>query len=114
MDFLRRVPQAVSLLMALGQLSLPEPLRAQDAAPRDIRSDRATDNPIPLLKRVSEGVTFPVNLSTEVFGNLAGGTTRTAIWEAFSSREWKWISKRPAGCPASLSRSADFMPPALA
>jgi hypothetical protein len=50
--------------------------------PHEIRSDRSDENPIPLIEQKERGVTFPVNLSTEVVGNFSGGKTRAAIWES--------------------------------
>ncbi len=70
------------LLLSIWQFGGVEHGVGQDPVPRDIRSDRSTENPIPLVERRGIGLAFPVNVSTEVFGNLSGGTTRTAIWES--------------------------------
>lgn len=63
-------------------LGTARPVKAQDSVPRGIRSARATEKPLPLPQRDLEGVKFSLNATTEIFGNLSGGTERAAIWES--------------------------------
>ncbi len=44
-------------------------------------------------------MTFPVNLTTEVCGNLAGGTTRAAIWESLLLAGMEVDFEKAAGVP---------------
>lgn len=72
---------AVSLLTATIHLGMTQPALAEEAVPRDIRSEEATGRPLALPERDLEGVKFPLDITTEILGNLSGGTEKTAIWE---------------------------------
>jgi porin len=61
-------------LASLIFLSIGNGLRAQDAPPHGQTSSR--DSPV---SQIDRGVTFPVELTTEVLGNLVGGTSREVI-----------------------------------
>ena len=68
---------AVALLFAL----IPS-IRGQDAvtSPRSI--DTNPIRPIRLNALADNGVSFPLEIYAEVFGNLSGGTSRALIWES--------------------------------
>lgn len=70
------------------------------------RKSKETDvNPMNALK--DRGITFPVTLTTEVFGNLCGGTSRTAIWESLLKAGVKIDFEKAAGLKGfSLSVNA--------
>lgn len=72
----------VCLLLPIWQCCLLEHSSAEESAPRDVRSGRSTGETLELMEKLSNGVTFPVNLSTEVFGNFTGGTSRAAVHES--------------------------------
>jgi carbohydrate-selective porin OprB len=72
---------AVSLLTAAIHLGMTQPALAEETAPRDIRSEEATGRPLALPERDLEGVKFPLDIATEILGNLSGGTEKTVIWE---------------------------------
>ena len=87
------------LLLPIWQFGGVEQSFAQNPVSRDVRSDRSTVNPIPLGEERGLGVTFPVNVTTEVFGNLSGGTTRTAIWESLFIAGIEVDFEQAAGVP---------------
>ncbi len=103
----RRGPHVVTFLAAaLCQLGGLARSAAQDSVPRDIRSGRATAHPIPMVEQRESGVTFSGNVTTEVFGNLAGGTSRAAIWESLFIAGMKVDFEKAARVPGlSLSVS---------
>ncbi len=72
----------VCLFLPIWQCCLLERAAAQDSAPREIRAERLPRDPLELAEQPGEGVTFPVNVTTEVLGNLTGGRTRAAVWES--------------------------------
>ena len=72
---------AAWLLAGVIHFGAEWPARAQDSVPRDIHATRAAKNSMPLPRRELAGVTFPLEVTTEIFGNLSGGTTKAAIWE---------------------------------
>ena len=55
---------------------------AQEAvpSPRRTKSEEHNFNLVNTFK--DTGVAFPVTVTAEIFGNLSGGTSRTAIWES--------------------------------
>ena len=68
----RHAGRAVAcLLMGVIHFGAKWPVRGQDAVPRDVRSIRATDEPVPLPKRELTGVNFPLEATTEILGNLS-------------------------------------------
>jgi hypothetical protein len=103
----RNVPRAIAcLLIGVCQLCAAGRGNAQESVPRDIRSKRATENPIPLVEQKGDGMTFPLNATTEVFGNLAGGTRMAPIWESVFIAGMEADFERAAGALGlSLSMS---------
>jgi porin len=72
---------AVLLLMTAFHLGMTRPAPAEEAVPRNMRSKEATGKPLELPERDLEGVKFPLDITTEILGNLSGGTEKTVIWE---------------------------------
>lgn len=72
---------------------------AQAPVPRNVRSDRATENPILLGDQKANGLTYAVDATTEVLANLVGGTTRTGIWESLLIAGVEVDFEKAAGVP---------------
>lgn len=99
MSTLKRRGPHVFLWLLVWRFWLPDAVLAQDSVPHDIRSDRSNENPIQLIEQRERGVTFQVNLSTEVLGNFAGGKTRAAIWESLLIAGMEIDFEKAAGVP---------------
>src|SRR5262245_36883286 len=69
-----------SLMAALCQLCGPETGDAQDLVP--VQTTGRSSQPFRQIVEQGRGVTFTLDASIEIFGNLSGGTTRTAICES--------------------------------
>jgi porin len=94
----RHAGRAVAwLLVGVIHFGVKWPVRGQDSVPHDVRSGRTTHEPVPLLKRELAGVNFPLEATTEILGNLSGGTNRTAIWESLLIAELEVDFEKAAG-----------------
>lgn len=71
-----RLILAVCGFLAIASLHAQEPV----SSARRTKSEEPDVNPMNAFK--NRGITFPLTFTTEVFGNISGGTTRTAIWES--------------------------------
>ncbi|MDQ3115390.1 MAG: carbohydrate porin [Verrucomicrobiota bacterium] len=87
------------LFLPLWQFCFLDRGAAQDSASREIRLARSPGELLPLEVPRGKGVTFPVDLTTEIFGNLAGGRTRAVIWESLFIAGMEVDFEQAAGVP---------------
>lgn len=92
-SLLKPLPIFLAVAVALGACCADGQENVPSA--RRTKSEERDRNPLNALKE--NGITFPITLTTEVFGNVSGGSSRTLIFESLLKAGLKIDLEKAAG-----------------